>query len=121
MSSVPLIEPAACDQEEEEKRRGGGCLRRLIDAEEAKWQLRFSVPMIFTNMSYFAVTLVSVMFAGHLGDLELAGATLGNSWGTVTGLALMVSIHPLAIVTAISLPCFPPMHVPSSTSCGVCF
>jgi multidrug resistance protein, MATE family len=41
-------------------------------------------------MAYYAIPLVSVMFAGRLGDLQLAAATLGNSWGTVTGIALMV-------------------------------
>ena len=87
MSSAPLVESA-----DSEENIGGGCLKRLIDVEEARGQLLFSVPMILTNMSYYAVTLVAVMFAGHLGDLELAGSTLGNSWGTVTGIALMVHI-----------------------------
>ncbi|GMN75651.1 hypothetical protein TIFTF001_056640, partial [Ficus carica] len=32
------------------------------------------------------------MFAGHLGQLELAGATLANSWATVTGFAFMVGL-----------------------------
>lgn len=84
-ATTPLVET-----EEEVKREG--CLQRLIDTEEAKGQLLFSVPMILTSMSFYAVTLVSVMFAGHLGDLELAGATLGNSWGYVTGLALMTGL-----------------------------
>jgi len=46
--------------------------------------------MVATSMAYYAIPLVSVMFAGRLGDLQLAAATLGNSWGTVTGIALMV-------------------------------
>ncbi|KAG1368377.1 hypothetical protein COCNU_14G008450 [Cocos nucifera] len=83
MSSSSLLESGGGE------RRREGWWRRILDAEEAKGQLLFALPMILTNMSYYAVTLVSVMFAGHLGDLELAGATLGNSWGTVTGIALM--------------------------------
>jgi multidrug resistance protein, MATE family len=70
--------------------RKGWRLEKLVDIDEAKGQLLFALPMILTSMSYYAITLVSVMFAGHIGDTELAGATLGNSWGTVTGLALMV-------------------------------
>lgn len=66
------------------------CLKKLIDVNEAKIQILFSVPMILTNLATYAVPLVSVMFAGHLGHLELAGATLANSWGIVTGFALMV-------------------------------
>jgi hypothetical protein len=30
------------------------------------------------------------MFSGHLGDVQLAGATLGNTWATVTGYAFVV-------------------------------
>jgi multidrug resistance protein, MATE family len=57
---------------------------------EVKGQLAFAAPMVATSMAYYAIPLVSVMFAGRLGDLQLAAATLGNSWGTVTGIALMV-------------------------------
>ncbi|XP_010923842.1 protein DETOXIFICATION 18 [Elaeis guineensis] len=86
MSSSSLLESGGGE------RRREGWWRRFLDAEEAKGQLLFALPMILTNMCYYAVTLVSVMFAGHLGDVELAGATLGNSWGTVTGLALMTGL-----------------------------
>jgi multidrug resistance protein, MATE family len=70
--------------------KGWRSLEKIVDIDEAKGQLLFALPMILTNMSYYAITLVSVMFAGHIGETELAGAALGNSWGTVTGLALMV-------------------------------
>ncbi|RHN75075.1 putative multi antimicrobial extrusion protein [Medicago truncatula] len=64
---------------------------KILDIEEAKHQLMFSLPMIFTNLFYYLITLVSVMLVGHLGDLQLAGATLANSWFSVTGIAVMVS------------------------------
>ena len=60
------------------------------DWAEAAGQLAFAAPMVATSMAYYAIPLVSVMYAGRLGDLQLAAATLGNSWGTVTGIALMV-------------------------------
>jgi MATE family multidrug resistance protein len=63
----------------------------VLDVEEAKNQILFSLPMILTNVFYYLITLVSVMFAGHLGELELAGATLANSWAMVTGFAFMVT------------------------------
>lgn len=53
----------------------------------------FSLPMIVTNASYYAIPLVSVMFAGHHDELELAGATLANSWAIVTGFPFMVIRH----------------------------
>lgn len=88
MSSAPLLDDAgACDRGEEIQKKWW---EKVVDLEEAKQQVRFFVPMIVTIVSYYSITLVSVMFAGHLGDLELAGSTLGNSWATVTGLALMV-------------------------------
>uniref|UniRef100_A0A0D3GLE7 Protein DETOXIFICATION n=2 Tax=Oryza TaxID=4527 RepID=A0A0D3GLE7_9ORYZ len=62
------------------------------DGEEAAGQLAFAAPMVATSMAYYAIPLVSVMYAGRLGELELAGATLGNSWGTVTGIALMTGL-----------------------------
>ncbi|PKA46686.1 MATE efflux family protein LAL5 [Apostasia shenzhenica] len=71
---------------------GGWRLGWFVEVEEAKAQAAFSVPMIVSNMSYYGIPLVSVMFAGHLGDLELAGATLGNSWFTVTGIALLIGL-----------------------------
>lgn len=85
--ATPLIE---VDDGEEEERKGGWW-EKVLDVEEAKRQVLFSLPMILTNLFYYLITLVSVMFAGHLGELELAGATLANSWATVTGFAFMVT------------------------------
>ncbi|KAM3244484.1 hypothetical protein ACQJBY_056050 [Aegilops geniculata] len=95
MTSAPLLlggcEPAdGKGGEGEAKPCSPAWLRRLIDTEEAWAQLQFAVPMVLTNMSYYGVPLVSVMFSGHLGDVHLAGATLGNSWATVTGYAFVV-------------------------------
>lgn len=77
-----------------EDRSGGRWRRRwerVLDLEEAKKQVLFGLPMVLTNVFYYSITLVSVMFAGHLGDLELAGATLANSWAFVMGFAFMVT------------------------------
>ncbi|WOL07702.1 hypothetical protein Cni_G16449 [Canna indica] len=92
-SATPLLRPedgGICG--EEEGSRSNTWWAKVIDVKEAKEQLLFAFPMILTNVSYYGITLISVMFAGHLGDVELAGATLGNSWGTVTGLALMTGL-----------------------------
>ena len=64
----------------------------MLDVVEAKTQLLFSLPMIFTNVFTYLITLISAMFIGHLGKLELASATLANSWAGVTGLAVMVTL-----------------------------
>ncbi|EEE66440.1 hypothetical protein OsJ_22815 [Oryza sativa Japonica Group] len=70
------------------------------DGEEAAGQLAFAAPMVATSMAYYAIPLVSVMYAGRLGELELAGATLGNSWGTVTGIALMPWLNIRGVLAA---------------------
>ncbi|CAA3006015.1 DETOXIFICATION 19-like [Olea europaea subsp. europaea] len=65
---------------------------KIIDVDEAKDQILFALPMILTNVAYYFIPLVSVMFAGHLGELELAGSNLANSWASVSGFALMVGL-----------------------------
>lgn len=73
--------------------RGRGWKKKVFDLEEVKVQLLIALPLIVAYVFIYSMTLVSVMFAGHLGELELAGSTLANSWATVTGFGLMVIIH----------------------------
>lgn len=82
------------DEQQKENTRPhvGGWWNKVLDLEEAKHQLLFSLPMILTNLFYYLITLVSVMLAGHFGELQLAGATLANSWFSVTGVSVMVII-----------------------------
>lgn len=93
-STDPLLGGGGSKEEEEDggevRARPRWWVGRVVDTEEAWAQTRFAVPMVLTNMSYYAIPLVSVMFSGHLGDVHLAGATLGNSWATVTGYAFVV-------------------------------
>ncbi|XP_050218903.1 protein DETOXIFICATION 18-like isoform X2 [Mercurialis annua] len=66
--------------------------KKVLDFEEAKNQILFAFPMILTNVFYYLIPLISVMFAGQLGELELAGATLANSWCAVTCIAFMTGL-----------------------------
>ncbi|XP_015089696.1 protein DETOXIFICATION 18-like [Solanum pennellii] len=65
---------------------------QIINCKEAKNQVLFSVPMIVVNGCFYFISLVSVMFAGHLGKLELASSNLANSWAMVTGFSFMVGL-----------------------------
>lgn len=67
----------------------------LLDMEETKKQAILLLPMSLTNAFNYSITLISVMFAGHLGKVELASATLAESWATVTGIAFMVRLSGL--------------------------
>ncbi|KAG8492368.1 hypothetical protein CXB51_009633 [Gossypium anomalum] len=87
LETIPFL-PEIDDNNDED----GRWWKNVLDLEEAKKQVLFSLPMIVTNVVYFSITLVSVMFAGHLGELQLAGATLANSWATVTGFAFMTGL-----------------------------
>ncbi|KAK4387087.1 protein DETOXIFICATION 18 [Sesamum angolense] len=82
----PLLERKAAAAAED------GWLNKVIDVEEAKDQILFALPMILTNVSYYVIPLVSIMFAGHLGELQLAGSNLANSWAAVSGFDLMVGL-----------------------------
>ncbi|XP_076883134.1 protein DETOXIFICATION 19-like [Bidens hawaiensis] len=73
-------------------RGGDRWWNKILDWEEAKNQVVFALPMIITNASYYAIPLVSVMFVGHLGDVELAASNLANSWANVTGFSFMIGL-----------------------------
>ena len=84
---TPFLESTSHGAQEEDNREWW---KKALDMEEAKNQILFALLMILTNAFYYLITLISVMFAGHLGELELAGSTLANSWCVVTCLAFMV-------------------------------
>ncbi|KAK8482178.1 hypothetical protein V6N11_024314 [Hibiscus sabdariffa] len=48
----------------------GRCRKKVVDFAEAKVQILFAVPMVLCNVFYFSITLISVMFVGHLGDVR---------------------------------------------------
>ena len=70
-----------------------------MDAKEAKKQILFAVPIILTNIFYNLIPTVSIMFTGHLGELEFASSTLAQSWATVTGYSFMVISFMLCLLT----------------------
>ncbi|KAK8651864.1 hypothetical protein V6N13_141443 [Hibiscus sabdariffa] len=70
----------------------GRCWKNVMDFGEAKIQILFAVPVVLSNVFYSSITMVSVMFAGHLGEVELAASTLANSWAAVTGFVFMIGL-----------------------------
>ncbi|KAG7632309.1 Multi antimicrobial extrusion protein [Arabidopsis suecica] len=92
-TSSPLLDNHEGWEDERGRRsRSSTLVQKVIDVEEAKAQMIYSLPMILTNVFYYCIPITSVMFASHLGQLELAGATLANSWATVSGFAFMVGL-----------------------------
>lgn len=75
-----------------ERRRPVGRGWWSLDVTELTIQVKFAIPMVLTNASYYIIPLISVMFAGRLGDVELAGSTLANSWAVVTAFAVATGL-----------------------------
>ncbi|CAH9142090.1 unnamed protein product [Cuscuta epithymum] len=84
--------PAAASEAAPSRSRKERWWTKVMDKEEVKNQIWFALPMILTNASFYFITLVAVMFAGHLGQLSLAAANLANSWSCVSGLSFMVGL-----------------------------
>ena len=59
---------------------------------EVKKQLRLACPLVAGCLLQYVVQMVSVMFVGHLGKVELAGAAVATSFAGVTGFSLLVNI-----------------------------
>ncbi|KAJ4713474.1 Protein DETOXIFICATION [Melia azedarach] len=57
--------------------------------EEVKKQLWLSGPLISVSLLLYCLQMISVMFVGHLGELELSGASMATSFASVTGFSLL--------------------------------
>ncbi|KAD4586291.1 hypothetical protein E3N88_23892 [Mikania micrantha] len=60
--------------------------------EEVKKQLWLAGPLICVSLLQYSLQLVSIMFVGHLGELALSGASMANSFATVTGFSLSMGM-----------------------------
>jgi len=68
-----------------------GCCSREDVVEEARKQLWLAGPLIAVSLLQYSLQMISIMFVGHLGKLPLSGASLGNSFASVTGYSVLVS------------------------------
>ncbi|KAJ1382918.1 Multi antimicrobial extrusion protein [Sesbania bispinosa] len=60
--------------------------------EEAKKQLWLAGPLIAVSLLQYSLQMISIMFVGHLGKLPLSGASLGNSFASVTGYSVLLGM-----------------------------
>lgn len=67
------------------------CTPEWIWGEITK-QLSIAGPMVCVALLQYLVIVVSVMFVGHLGDLELASASIATSCAGVTGTTLILGL-----------------------------
>ncbi|KAK7314616.1 hypothetical protein VNO77_33143 [Canavalia gladiata] len=85
----PLIEEGLVVNE---KQSNLGEIERSEVIEEVKKQLWLAGPLISVTLLNFCLSLISVMFVGHLGELALSGASMATSFATVTGFSLLVGM-----------------------------
>lgn len=57
--------------------------------KELKLQWRIAVPLTLMNLTWFARIAITTAFLGRLGELELAGGTLGSTFSNVTGFSVL--------------------------------
>ncbi|XP_020251773.1 protein DETOXIFICATION 16-like [Asparagus officinalis] len=65
--------------------------KKVVWAETSK-QLGLAGPLILANVLQFILQAISVMFVGHLGELALSGASMAASFGSVTGLSVLMGM-----------------------------
>ena len=61
-------------------------------AEETKNVGYMAAPMVAVSVIQYLLQVVSVIMAGHLGELSLSGVAIANSFTAVTGFSLVVSL-----------------------------
>ncbi|CAM6097945.1 unnamed protein product [Calypogeia fissa] len=59
---------------------------------EVKMQFQLAWPIVAANVLSFSVAVMSVMFVGHLGEVELSSASLANSFAVISGFSFMIGL-----------------------------
>ncbi|CAA6656267.1 unnamed protein product [Spirodela intermedia] len=70
---------------------------RQVDCEgaivpELRKQGAIALPLVAMNLAWFAKISVTTMFLGRLGELQLAGGSLGFCFANVTGLSVLAGL-----------------------------
>lgn len=64
--------------------------QKLTIWQEVRRQCWLAGPMVCVNLLQYSITVVSVAFVGHLGELELASASIASSLAGVLGYYVLV-------------------------------
>lgn len=91
---TPLIDDREKQSHLDETRSngGGGGFSKEQIVEEVKKQVWLAGPLVSVNLLLFALQLIAIMFVGHLGELPLSGASMANSFTSVTGISLLMGM-----------------------------
>ncbi|KAF0921859.1 hypothetical protein E2562_020321 [Oryza meyeriana var. granulata] len=81
MASTCEVEPVLDDKPPSVSKGGA--------AEEARYILQLSLPMIMTGLILYVRPMISMLFLGRLGELELAGGSLAIGFANITGYSVL--------------------------------
>ncbi|KAL1819384.1 hypothetical protein ACET3Z_014253 [Daucus carota] len=91
ISSSSLIKPLINGNDAADEHLKGVITKQDI-VVEVKKQLWLAGPLICFSLLQSCLQLISVMFVGHLGELALSGASVANSFTSVTGFSLLMGM-----------------------------
>jgi hypothetical protein len=94
-------------------------------AIELRLLTRLAAPAVVTYMINYLMSMSTQIFSGHLGNLELAAASLGNTGVQIFAYGLMVRTHAQSSHTVIHTYTYVPrpeqLHVSPAFACFICF
>ncbi|BAF14487.2 Os04g0373400 [Oryza sativa Japonica Group] len=90
MAAPPSMEEPLLGGGNGEEKKGGSS--RLAVVAEVRKQLYLAGPLIAGWLLQNVVQMISVMFVGHLGELELSSASIATSFAGVTGFSLLAGM-----------------------------
>ncbi|CAL5040403.1 unnamed protein product [Urochloa decumbens] len=67
-------------------------LPRPAVGAEVRRQVGLAAPLVACSLLQYSLQVVSVMFAGHLGELSLSGASVAASFANVTGFSVLLGM-----------------------------
>lgn len=95
----PLIVHNSEEVVDEKQINSDSTIGRSEVVEEVKKQLWLAGPLVSVTLLNFCLSVISVMYVGHLGELALSGASMATSFASVTGFSLLVSPSLLPFIT----------------------
>ncbi|XP_048539518.1 protein DETOXIFICATION 16-like [Triticum urartu] len=60
--------------------------------DEVRRQVGLAAPLVACSLLQYSLQVVSVMFAGHLGELPLSAASVASSFANVTGFSVLLGM-----------------------------
>ncbi|CAL5058719.1 unnamed protein product [Urochloa decumbens] len=88
----PLLTATATADTEKSVAAGGDAAADCSSWSEVKKQLCLAGPLVAGYLLVNVVQMISIMFVGHLGKLELAGVSVATSFASVTGLSVLAGM-----------------------------